>query len=158
MSTQSFAVGERVLCYHGPLIYESKILKGEVWDEANTKLETVGPHYLVHYKGWKQTCVTTHIPLFLVFLNFFLAVGTNGSPPRASSNSTRPTFPFRRTSPGRKLLPQRPVPLPPKHRTRLAVHNPEEGDVRRAGAARKGAGTTTTGLEGPRCGWSYQTH
>ncbi|KAH9167076.1 MRG-domain-containing protein, partial [Lactarius sanguifluus] len=40
---------------HGPLIYESKILKGEVWDEANTKLETVGPHYLVHYKGWKQT-------------------------------------------------------------------------------------------------------
>jgi len=55
MSAQSFSVGERVLCYHGPLIYESKILKGEVWDEANTKLETVGQHYLVHYKGWKQT-------------------------------------------------------------------------------------------------------
>jgi len=55
MSAVSFSVGERVLCYHGPLIYESKILKGEVWDEANTKLETVGPHYLVHYKGWKQT-------------------------------------------------------------------------------------------------------
>jgi len=55
MSTVSFSVGERVLCYHGPLVYESKILKGEVWDEANTKLETVGPHYLVHYKGWKQT-------------------------------------------------------------------------------------------------------
>ncbi|KAN0139241.1 MRG domain containing protein [Lactarius tabidus] len=55
MSAVSFSAGERVLCYHGPLIYESKILKGEVWDEANTKLETVGPHYLVHYKGWKQT-------------------------------------------------------------------------------------------------------
>ncbi|KAH9035008.1 MRG-domain-containing protein [Lactarius pseudohatsudake] len=55
MSSLSFAVGERALCYHGPLVYESKILKGEVWDEANTKLETVGPHYLVHYKGWKQT-------------------------------------------------------------------------------------------------------
>ncbi|KAI9464005.1 MRG-domain-containing protein [Lactarius psammicola] len=55
MSAVSFTVGERVLCYHGPLIYESKILKCEVWDEANTKLETVGLHYLVHYKGWKQT-------------------------------------------------------------------------------------------------------
>lgn len=61
MSAVSFSVGERVLCYHGPLIYESKILKGEVWDEANTKLETVGPHYLVHYKGWKQTCVSARI-------------------------------------------------------------------------------------------------
>jgi hypothetical protein len=68
MSAVSFSVGERVLCYHGPLIYESKILKGEVWDEANTKLETVGPHYLVHYKGWKQTCVPTRICPSLVFL------------------------------------------------------------------------------------------
>lgn len=69
MSAVSFSVGERVLCYHGPLVYESKILKGEVWDEANTKLETVGPHYLVHYKGWKQTCVNMPHPHPLVFLN-----------------------------------------------------------------------------------------
>jgi len=55
MSTPSFTVNERVLCYHGPLIYEAKVLKCEVWDETNTKLDTVGPHYFVHYKGWKQT-------------------------------------------------------------------------------------------------------
>ncbi|KAI6103806.1 MRG-domain-containing protein [Pisolithus croceorrhizus] len=51
----SYSVGERVLCYHGPLIYEAKILKAEVWDESNTKTSAVGPHFFVHYKGWKQT-------------------------------------------------------------------------------------------------------
>lgn len=50
-----FTVGERILCYHGPLIYEAKILKSEVWDETNTKTAVVGPHFFVHYKGWKQT-------------------------------------------------------------------------------------------------------
>ncbi|TBU44924.1 MRG-domain-containing protein [Dichomitus squalens] len=55
MSAQSFAVNERVLCYHGPLIYEAKILKAETWDERNTQSGVVGPHYYVHYKGWKQT-------------------------------------------------------------------------------------------------------
>jgi hypothetical protein len=80
MSAVSFSAGERVLCYHGPLIYESKILKGEVWDEANTKLETVGPHYLVHYKGWKQTCVPARISPSLVFLIllFFEQLGRMG--------------------------------------------------------------------------------
>ena len=53
----AFAVNERVLCYHGPLMYEAKILKTEMWDETNTKLAGVGPHFFVHYKGWKQTCV-----------------------------------------------------------------------------------------------------
>ncbi|KAF8419636.1 hypothetical protein L210DRAFT_3540830 [Boletus edulis BED1] len=28
-----------------------------MWDETNTKLAGVGPHFFVHYKGWKQTCV-----------------------------------------------------------------------------------------------------
>ncbi|KAF7795288.1 hypothetical protein EIP86_006442 [Pleurotus ostreatoroseus] len=51
----SFSIGERVLCYHGPLIYEAKILKSEHWDEATTKTGDVGPHFFVHYKGWKQT-------------------------------------------------------------------------------------------------------
>ncbi|KAG6372632.1 MRG-domain-containing protein [Boletus reticuloceps] len=50
-----FTVNERVLCYHGPLIYEAKVLKTEMWDETNTKLAGVGPHFFVHYKGWKQT-------------------------------------------------------------------------------------------------------
>ena len=58
MSAPSFSVNERVLCYHGPLIYEAKVLKCEVWDETNTKLDTVGAHHFVHYKGWKQTCVS----------------------------------------------------------------------------------------------------
>lgn len=53
----AFATGERVLCYHGPLVYEAKVLKVENWDETTTKLDTLGPHFFVHYKGWKQTCV-----------------------------------------------------------------------------------------------------
>ena len=51
----TFSVNERVLCYHGPLIYEAKILKAENWDETDTKNGELGMHFLVHYKGWKQT-------------------------------------------------------------------------------------------------------
>ena len=36
----------------------------EDWNENTTKLGTIGPHYFVHYKGWKQTCV---IILHIVF-------------------------------------------------------------------------------------------
>ncbi|CCL98454.1 uncharacterized protein FIBRA_00452 [Fibroporia radiculosa] len=50
-----YSQGERILCYHGPLVYEAKIIKIEHWDETTTKMGTVGPHYFVHYKGWKQT-------------------------------------------------------------------------------------------------------
>ncbi|KZV75655.1 MRG-domain-containing protein [Peniophora sp. CONT] len=55
MSTPTFSVNEAVLCYHGPLIYEAKVLKVEDWNENSTKLGSTGPHYFVHYKGWKQT-------------------------------------------------------------------------------------------------------
>lgn len=55
MSAGVFSPNERVLCYHGPLVYEAKVLKMEHWDESNTKTGAVGPHYFVHYKGWKQT-------------------------------------------------------------------------------------------------------
>jgi len=41
---------ETVLCFHGPLLYEAKILKGEIWDGPEGE---TGPHYYVHYKGWK---------------------------------------------------------------------------------------------------------
>jgi hypothetical protein len=54
---QQFLINERVLCYHGPLIYEAKILKAEVWDELSTLTGITGPHFYVHYKGWKQTYV-----------------------------------------------------------------------------------------------------
>jgi mortality factor 4-like protein 1 len=54
-STTTFTQNERVLCYHGPMIYEAKILKLDNWDVATG---TAGPHFFVHYKGWKQTRVS----------------------------------------------------------------------------------------------------
>jgi mortality factor 4-like protein 1 len=57
MSLPQYTINERALCYHGPLIYEAKILKEEVWDETTSLTGLPGPHFFVHYKGWKQTCV-----------------------------------------------------------------------------------------------------
>jgi len=51
----TFSTQERVLCYHGPLIYEAKIMKTKVFDENHPMNGVAGQHYLVHYKGWKQT-------------------------------------------------------------------------------------------------------
>ncbi|KIK61571.1 hypothetical protein GYMLUDRAFT_42579 [Collybiopsis luxurians FD-317 M1] len=48
-------VNEKCLCYHGPLIYEAKILKIRVFTPEDTENGEVGPNFLVHYKGWKQT-------------------------------------------------------------------------------------------------------
>ncbi|KAH8358505.1 hypothetical protein KR093_000488 [Drosophila rubida] len=45
-STTVFADGERVLCFHGPLIYEAKVLK--------TKPETTPVEYYIHYAGWSK--------------------------------------------------------------------------------------------------------
>ena len=64
MST-TFTQNERVLCYHGPMIYEAKILKIDNWDETNTKTGTLGPHFFVHYKGWKQTRVSVTLRLMM---------------------------------------------------------------------------------------------
>lgn len=50
----TFNEDEKVLCFHGPLIYEAKILKGELWENKQIEKDN-GPHYYVHYKGWKQT-------------------------------------------------------------------------------------------------------
>jgi len=54
-SNETFVPNERVLCYHGPLIYEAKVMKVKVFDDNNNVVSAAGPHYLVHYKGWKQT-------------------------------------------------------------------------------------------------------
>jgi hypothetical protein len=54
---ETYIPNERVLCYHGPLIYEAKVMKVKVFEDNNNVVATVGPHYLVHYKGWKQTSV-----------------------------------------------------------------------------------------------------
>lgn len=34
-----------------------QILKAEYWQKGSNKSGAEGPHYYVHYKGWKQTCV-----------------------------------------------------------------------------------------------------
>ena len=41
-----FLEGEKILCFHGPLIYEAKIQKVEVKD-GQTK-------YFIHYMGWNK--------------------------------------------------------------------------------------------------------
>lgn len=55
MSSLSYAVNEKVLCFHGPLLYEAKVLKAENWTTENTKNGSIGAQYFVHYKGWKQS-------------------------------------------------------------------------------------------------------
>ncbi|KAG0165327.1 Esa1p-associated factor [Apophysomyces sp. BC1034] len=47
-----FEEEEKVLCFHGPLLYEAKILSRQ-W--LNEDPELHGPYYYVHYKGWKRT-------------------------------------------------------------------------------------------------------
>ena len=73
-STTTFTQNERVLCYHGPMIYEAKILKIDNWDESTTRSGSIGPHFFVHYKGWKQTQVSVTLPpndaRFLIFLGY----------------------------------------------------------------------------------------
>ncbi|KAL9713705.1 Esa1p-associated factor [Leucoagaricus gongylophorus] len=52
----SYEMNERVLCYHGPLIYEAKVLKSPITHTEETAPPSgPGPYYFVHYKGWKQT-------------------------------------------------------------------------------------------------------
>ncbi|KAJ3040571.1 Esa1p-associated factor [Rhizophlyctis rosea] len=49
----AFDENEKILCFHGPLLYEAKVLKAEYWKDRPDG--ATGPHYFVHYKGWKQT-------------------------------------------------------------------------------------------------------
>lgn len=39
-----FKEGEKVLCFHGPLIYEAKCLKAKEGDK-----------FLIHYQGWNKS-------------------------------------------------------------------------------------------------------
>lgn len=43
---------ERVLCFHGELLYEAKVTDTKLSDEKDKKSPLV---YRVHYKGWKAT-------------------------------------------------------------------------------------------------------
>lgn len=65
MSHPTFAPNERVLCFHGPLFYEAKVLKASE-PTGQSPTGEPGPHYMVHYKGWKATCV------LLLCLSFIL--------------------------------------------------------------------------------------
>ncbi|KAF5350880.1 hypothetical protein D9758_010482 [Tetrapyrgos nigripes] len=51
----TYNLNERCLCYHGPLIYEAKILKIQDFPEPVATTGVAGTHFFVHYKGWKQT-------------------------------------------------------------------------------------------------------
>ncbi|XP_035226446.1 mortality factor 4-like protein 1 [Stegodyphus dumicola] len=42
-----FSDGEKVLCFHGPLLYEAKCMKSQVKDK-NVK-------YFIHYSGWNKS-------------------------------------------------------------------------------------------------------
>ncbi|XP_022192999.2 mortality factor 4-like protein 1 [Nilaparvata lugens] len=44
-----FQEGERVLCFHGPLIYVAKCLQSR-YDSVNST-----PEYLIHYSGWNKS-------------------------------------------------------------------------------------------------------
>ncbi|KAL7032716.1 hypothetical protein ACKWTF_007387 [Chironomus riparius] len=46
MSQVKFTEGEKVLCYHGQLIYEAKLLKTQVKDKV--------VKYYIHYAGWSK--------------------------------------------------------------------------------------------------------
>jgi len=68
-----FKVNDKVLCYHGPFLYEATVhlryhnCSNEQVLEAENKsgkgTDGVGPHYKVHYKGWKRTYVPCPSPL-----------------------------------------------------------------------------------------------
>jgi len=49
---QMFNKDERVLCFHGPMMYEAKVLETQSFPGDNGKEQW---EYRVHYKGWKNT-------------------------------------------------------------------------------------------------------
>ena len=46
-----YSKDEKVLCFHGELLYEAKIMDVQAGDKANGEAWD----YKVHYKGWKKT-------------------------------------------------------------------------------------------------------
>ncbi|KAJ7592984.1 MRG-domain-containing protein [Mycena floridula] len=50
----TFEENERCLCYHGPLIFEAKVIQVEDFEAGTTPTGVVGRHYRVHYKNWKD--------------------------------------------------------------------------------------------------------
>lgn len=46
-----FEANERVLCFHGPQLYEAKVL--DVGERDNGQGQMTA-HYLIHYNGWNK--------------------------------------------------------------------------------------------------------
>merc|ERR1712218_694215 len=46
MGEEKWVKGEKILCFHGPLIYEAKIQEVEMQNSI--------PKYFIHYKGWNK--------------------------------------------------------------------------------------------------------
>ncbi len=51
-SGPAYAKDEKVLCFHGELLYEAKVLDSRIKDPNDKK---DGYMFRVHYKGWKNT-------------------------------------------------------------------------------------------------------
>ncbi|KAK9367864.1 MRG-domain-containing protein [Lipomyces kononenkoae] len=62
-ASEGFSVNARCLAFHGPLLYESKILKTYFPNERNEDVDIeeipeenrAAVAYLIHYKGWKSS-------------------------------------------------------------------------------------------------------
>ena len=66
-----FLEGEKILCFHGPLIYEAKIQKVEVKD-GQTK-------YFIHYMGWNKNwdewvSPFLHVSTIMLFSEYFYSL------------------------------------------------------------------------------------
>ncbi|CAG2103377.1 unnamed protein product [Medioppia subpectinata] len=51
-NSHKFHENEKVLCFHGPLLYEAKVQKSQEMESKETKERLV--HYFVHYLGWSK--------------------------------------------------------------------------------------------------------
>lgn len=95
--TSPYVQNERVLCYHGPLIYEAKVLDTEHHDNPAPITGKVGWHYFVHYKGWKDKCVLWSVHHSSRALMTEFPGGMNGLKNPACLNTARKDCRFRRT-------------------------------------------------------------
>lgn len=48
-----FGAEEKVLCFHGPLLYEAKVMKAAKIEKTGPKANQ--PFYLIHYQGWRKS-------------------------------------------------------------------------------------------------------
>ena len=71
-TTPDYAKDEKVLCFHGELLYEAKVLDIRVKDPDDRR---EGYMFRVHYKGWKNTYVAFLFSRILLHLHFCFESG-----------------------------------------------------------------------------------